>query len=251
LAYILLAAGDDGSGIVPFVVMIVVIVVLTIVKRIRQASGQGGSQSTPPPPRPRSTEDEAMRDRFSRPRPPLAPGQAPTLPDWMRPGAPPQPPQQQQQQPRRMPQAAPQPTHLPPIPSAQRPRPAASQIRPAAPVARAPFAPAEASGDLAEEVDQEMVAQQERRRQQDEDRSHRMAAIHLAKAPQLGGISRLRAKSVAPAAAPAVAAAQAAAPAPPLELDLRDPQQLRMAMIFHEILMPPKALRQAQDLWET
>ncbi len=150
-----------------------------------------------------------------------------------------------------MPPAAPtMPPPPPPLPTNWCRREGPSPTRP---VARPPVAlqaPTRqgvrpATEDLADRVDAELREQQNRLQQQEQDRSRRMG----------GPKGTLQTTSAVPdiaalAAAMTFAAAREGDAGPHVDVDIKLRETLRAAIILHEILSPPKAIRTAPEMWE-
>ncbi len=75
--------------------------------------------------------------------------------------------------------------------------------------------------------------------------------------PPRSGQGPQRRKGAAPPRPPSAAPAMPqvvnldfAAPTPRVHLDLSDPEIARRAILFHEILSPPKALRDEPEIWD-
>ncbi|HUT57169.1 MAG TPA: hypothetical protein VNA25_04775 [Phycisphaerae bacterium] len=124
------------------------------------------------------------------------------------------------------------PAQMPPV----RPQPARMPPAPTARVAVPPPVPAQAIGPQ-----RHRAAQTVHRRQGRVARRHAAETLDMA---QRGG-------GLAPAESPQPAHENAPGHAPAKTLESLDtPEDLRRALIYHEILSPPKALRDRPEMWD-
>lgn len=104
-------------------------------------------------------------------------------------------------------------------------------------------------------VTDELRHEQERRQRGELQRRRRMAARQSPEADTgaiEGRLVHVRPKTAAPAA-PALGADPARLGQPAgaaVQVNLSDPEEARRAIIFHEILAQPKALRRAPEMWD-
>jgi hypothetical protein len=99
-------------------------------------------------------------------------------------------------------------------------------------------------GHPAVRVGEELARQAQRMEAQQEQRDHRMATSAPAEADSAAIAAKLM--HVRPKSADGVAAAVGGA----VVVDLRSPQAARMAIVYHEIFSPPKALREGGEMWD-
>jgi hypothetical protein len=219
----ILAADTDTEGLIRVMVLVVIALIAAIAKWLNRRASQGGASARSAP---RENEDEEGTFTAARPSAPPPP---PT---------PPPPP----------PRAAPSPGTLWAGQAPPRGRMAAAPAR--APLPAGPRAPRPGpgtGGDLAERVDSEMLAQQERLHRQDEARGQRMGALHVAVAegPAMPELLAVPMSLEAP-----TALTLSGSELGPL-LKITDPQQLKTAIILHEIFQTAKALREeGREMWD-